>query len=142
MQHSHIPVIRTYVSSSRIQLEESADLSPSVAQINNLFIPHKTGQCILSSLSFLPFLRVCGDRWTHVVPPPRAPPHLEPATSVLAHASADRPQAAPPPSASCQRARDVYAEGTYVLIQITFQLIYAASQTSVLHSYLLSATRL
>lgn len=145
MQHSDVPVIRTYVSGSRMQLEEYGDLTPSVARIIKLFIPHKSGQCILSSLGCLPFLWVRGDRWTHVVPPPRAPPHLEPATRVLAHASTDRPRPPllPPPPVSVRRSQtDVYAEGTYVLIQITFQLIYAASQTAVLHSYLLSATRL
>lgn len=79
------------------------DLTPSVARIIKLFIPQKAGPYILSSLGFLPSLKVTGGHvWRRGHP--WALPHLEPATSLLAHASADpcRPPPSPSSPASCQ----------------------------------------
>lgn len=107
MQHTDVFVIRTYVSGSQTQLVAYGVPSPRshpICGTNHQIIHPPKSRAVLSLLSRLPSFSE-GDRWARVVPrAPWALPHLEPATSLLAHASADHCRLPPSPSspASCQ----------------------------------------
>lgn len=119
MQHTGVFVIRTDVSGSQTQLAAclGAEISPRSRPIcgaNHQIIYPPKSRAVHPLLSRLPSFSE-GDRWTRVAPrAPWAPPHLEPATSLLAHASADHCSPPLPPVSVHRCQTDAYAEGTYV----------------------------